>query len=68
MSELFIEEATVLFNSIDRTIYEMRETGVNLTQDIRNDLDKIDAIWNEIIAAEIEEEQTESEAHNEEGM
>ena len=60
-NELFIEEATELFNSIDRTLYEMRETGVNLSQDIRNDLNKIDEIWDAVIASEIEEE-------NEEGL
>ena len=61
VNELFIEEATELFNSIDRTLYEMRETGVNLSQDIMNDLKKIDEIWDAVIASEIEEE-------NEEGL
>jgi hypothetical protein len=52
--ELFIEEATTLFNSIDRTIYEMRETGVNLSDDIRQDLLKIDKIWEAVIETDIE--------------
>jgi len=59
MSELFIEEATELINRIDRTLYEMRETGVNLTDDIRQDLIKIDKIWDAIIASEIEEDNDE---------
>ena len=59
-NELFIQEAYEIFNSLADTVYHMRESGLNYSDDMRQDLIKLDELWTSIMESEVEDEQEES--------
>lgn len=59
-SDIFAEEGSEFFEQLDEVITEMRENGINMTDEIRNILAKIDSLHHNIMNSDMEESEEEN--------